>query len=101
MRMLTAQPDWGMAMGKIFGIVGMVASAFLGNWMYAQYKASNCQTNVDNFREAYRKQVGNPNRSDIAHVLKSASAKCAAGDYGEAYRILDARASMCRRSGDC
>ncbi|MBI1211945.1 MAG: hypothetical protein GC190_10815 [Alphaproteobacteria bacterium] len=88
-------------MGKVFGIVGMVASAFVGNWVYAEYKASNCQASVDNFRDAYRKQIGNPNRSDIAKMLKKASAHCAAGQYGEAYRLLDQRVSMCRMGGDC
>lgn len=88
-------------MSKVFGIFGMVISAILGHWMYDQYKASNCQASVDNFREAYRKQVGNPNRSDIAKVIKSASAHCAAGEYIEADRILEARAQTCRMGGDC
>ncbi len=86
-------------MGKILGILGMAASAFLGHWMYGEFKASNCLATVDNFRDAYKKEYGNPNRSDIARLLKSASAHCEAGEYDEAYRLLDARATVCRMSG--
>ena len=89
------------SVGKIFGIFGMVASAFAGHYAYGQYKAANCQATVENFRAAYKKEYGNPNRSNIAKLLKSASAQCAAGDYDEAYRLLEARASVCRMSGDC
>ena len=88
-------------MGKVFGIIGMAASAFLGHWMYGEFKASNCQESVDSFREAYKKQRGNPNRSDIAKLLKTASKHCEAGEYDEAYRLLEARANVCRMSDDC
>lgn len=88
-------------MGKVFGIFGMVASAFIGHWVYGEFKAGNCQQSVEDFRDAYKKQRGNPNRSDIAKVIKSASQACAAGDADEAYRILNARANMCRTSDDC
>ena len=67
----------------------MAVSAFLGHYLYGQYKASNCQATVDNFRAAYKKEYGNPNRSDIAKLLTSATKSCAAGDYDEAYRMLD------------
>jgi hypothetical protein len=88
-------------MGKFFGIVGMVASAFAGHWAYGEFKASNCQQSVENFRDAYKKQRGNPNRSDIAKVLKTASKHCEAGEYDQAHRLLEARAMVCRMSDDC
>lgn len=86
-------------MGKIFGIAGMIGAAFVGHLTYGQYKAANCTATVENFRAAYKKEYGNPNRSDIANLLKSASKSCEAGDYDEAYRLLEAKAEVCRLSG--
>ncbi len=86
-------------MAKILGIVSMVVSALVGHWMYSQYKASTCSGAVDSFRAAYKKEYGNAQRSDIAKLLKSASMHCEAGEYDEANRLLEARATVCRLSG--
>lgn len=86
-------------MGKIFGMVSLGFAAFLGHYTYGEFKAANCLATVDNFKDAYKKEYGNPNRSDIARLLKSAKAHCEAGEYGEAYRLLEARATVCRMSG--
>ena len=88
-------------MGKFFGIISMAAAAFAGHYVYAQYKASNCLATVENFRDAYKKEYGNPNRSEIAKLLKSATSRCEAGEYDEAYRLLQSKATVCRMSDDC
>ncbi len=88
-------------MGKFFGIVSMAVAAFVGHFVYGEYQASQCLATVDNFKAAYQKNYGNPNRSEIVKLLKTATKHCEAGEHEEAYNLLQTKATVCRLSDDC